>query len=102
MQINKEHESKVIKTPMRMTQEKWIEQFKGKNPKMISTPDIYGVKNKEVIESLIKDFKDDVEITNSTIVYDKNNLYADIIHDKDSIVKEKKYRVKVPVFNGDF
>ena len=102
MQINKEPESEIVKKPMKKTQKEWIKHFKGKNPKMISAPDIYGVENKEVIKSLIKDFKDDIEFTNSTIIYDKNSLYADIIHDKDSIVKEKNYRVKVPVLNGNF
>ena len=106
MQINKEAECEIIKKQMRKTQEDWIEYFNSKNTKMISAPDIYKVakkENKAIIESLKKDFEESWEVTSTRIIYNKDNLNAEIIHDAESnIVKPKKYKVKVPVLAGSF
>jgi len=103
MQINKEHESEIVKKEMKKNQKDWIDYFNSKGEKMISAPNIYRVANKELIESLKKDFDDDWEVTSTRIIYDKKNLNAEIIHDADSkVIKPKKYKIKVPVFNGDF
>ena len=106
MQINKEPEYKITKTKMRKTQKDWIEYFNSKNTKMISAPDIYNVakkENKAIIESLKKDFEDNWEVTSTRIIYNKDNLNAEIIHDAESnIVKPKKYKVKVPELTGSF
>ena len=106
MQINKEHECEVVKKELRNTQKDWVDYFNNKNLKMISTPDIYKTakqENKTIIESLKEDFKESWEVTSTRIIYNKNNLNAEIIHDADSkIVKPKKYKVKVPVLSGDF
>ena len=106
MQINKEHECEVVKKELKKTQKDWVEHFNNKNIKMISTLDIYRAakqENKTIIESLKEDFKESWEVTSVRIIYNKNNLNAEIIHDADStIVKPKKYKVKVPVLSGDF
>ena len=103
MQINKEHECEVIKKSMEKNQKDWIDYFNKKAEKMISSPDIYRAVNKELIESLKEDFKESWEVTSTRIIYNKENLNAEIIHDVDSkITKPKKYKVKIPVFNGDF
>ncbi len=106
MQINKEHESKVIKEPMRMTQEKWIEHFNGEGMGMISAPNLYQTAktgNKALIESLKQDLKDGVIMTSSQIRYNKKTLLAEIIHNVGSkFAKIKKYKIEIPVFNGDF
>ena len=106
MQINKEPEYKITKTKISKTQEDWIEYFNSKNTKMISAPDIYKAAkkgNKAIIESLKKDFEEDWEVTSTKIIYNKDNLNAEIIHDAESnIVKPKKYKVKVPVLTGSF
>jgi hypothetical protein len=105
MQINKEPECEIIKKQMRKTQEDWIKYFNSKNTKMISAPDIYEAakkENKAIIESLKKDFEESWEVTSTRIVYNKDNLSAEIIHDAESnIVKSKKYKVKVPVLDGE-
>ena len=103
MQINKEHECEVVKKSMSKTQKDWIDYFNNKGQKMISAPDIYGAVNKELIESLKEDFKGDWEVTSTRIIYNKNNLQAEIIHNADSkIAKPKKYKVKIPILNGEF
>ncbi len=106
MQINKEAECKVIKEQMRKTQKDWVEYFNSKNMKMISALDIYKVakqENKTIISSLKKDFEEHWEVTSTRIIYSKNNLKAEIIHDAGSnIVKPKKYKIKIPILNGDF
>ncbi len=106
MQINKEPECEIVKKQIRKTQKDWIPYFNEKNLKMISAPDIYSVAkkgNKSILESLKKDFQESWEVTSTQIVYNKNNLTAEIIHDAGStIVKPKKYKVKVPVFDGEF
>ena len=103
MQINKEHEKEIVKKDMSKTQKDWIDYFNSKGMKMISAPNIYRIVNKELIESLKKDFDDDWEVTSTRIIYNKKNLQAEIIHDADSkVVKPKKYKVKVPIWDGDF
>ncbi len=103
MQINKEHECEIVKKEMKKNQKDWIDYFNSKEVKMISAPNIYRAVNKELIESLKKDFDDDWEVTSTRIIYNKNNLQAEIIHDVDSkVVKSKKYKVKVPILRGDF
>ena len=103
MQINKEHESEIIKNSLKKNQEEWIKYFNDKGEKMISAPDIYRATKKEIIGSLKKDFDDDWEVTSTRIIYNKDDLNAEIIHDVDSkIVKSKKYNVKVPELGGDF
>ena len=103
MQINKEHEYEVIKKSIQNTQENWIKHFNNQREKMISAPDIYRATNKELIDSLKEDFKGDWEMTSTRIIYNKDNLNAEIIHDLGSkIVKPKKYKVKVPILSGDF
>ncbi len=103
MQINKEHECEVVKKSMSKTQKDWIDYFNNKGKKMISAPDIYKVANKGIIESLKKDFKEDWEVTSTRIIYNKKNLNAEIIHNVESkVVKSKKYKVKVPILNGNF
>ena len=103
MQINKEHECEIVKKEMKKNQKDWIDYFNSKGVKMISVPNIYRTVNKGIIESLKKDFDDNWEVTSTRIIYNKKNLQAEIIHDTDSkVVKPKKYKVKVPVFNGDF
>ena len=106
MQINEEHECEVVKKELKNTQKDWVEYFNNKNLKMISASDIYRAakqENKSIIESLKEDFKESWEVTSTRIIYNKNNLNAEIIHDADStIVKPKKYKVKVPVLSGDF
>ena len=103
MQINKEHECEVVKKSMQKNQKDWIEYFNNKAEKMISAPDIYKAVNKELIESLKEDFKEDWEVTSTRIIYNKDNLNAEIIHNVDSkIVKSKKYKVKIPILNGKF
>ncbi len=106
MQINKEHECEVVKKSISKTQKDWIEYFNNKGEKMISAPDIYKVAKKgntKLIESLKKDFKDNWEVTSTRIIYNKKNLKAEIIHEGGSkIVKPKKYKVKVPILDGDF
>ena len=105
-QINKEPESETIKKQMKKTQKEWVEHFNSKSMKMISAPDIYKVaktENKAIIRSLEKDFEESWEVTSTRIIYSKNNLKAEIIHDVDSnIVKPKRYKVKVPVLEGNF
>ncbi len=105
MQINKESECEIIKKPIKKTQEDWIQYFNKKAEKMISSPDIYKVgkqENKTIIESLKKDFEDDWEVTSTKIIYNPNNLNAEIIHDVDStIVKSKRYKVKIPILSGE-
>ncbi len=104
MQINKEHEKEIVKKDISKTQEDWIQYFNDKGQKMISAPDIYKAAkkgNKAIIESLKKDFDDDWEVTSTRIIYNKKDLQAEIIHDVDSkVVKPKKYKVKVPIWNG--
>ena len=103
MQINKERESEIVKKDMKKTQKDWIKYFNDNNIKMISAPDIYRAKNKAIIESLKKDFNDSWEVTSTRIIYNKNNLNAEIIHDADSkVAKPKKYKIKIPILNGDF
>ncbi|KKL77070.1 hypothetical protein LCGC14_2038540 [marine sediment metagenome] len=103
MQINKEPECEIIKKQMRKTQKDWVEYFNSKNTKMISAPDIYKVTNKEIIESLNKDFKENWEVTSTRIIYNKDNPNAEIIHNVESnVVKPNKYKIKVPVLDGDF
>ncbi len=106
MQINKEPECEIIKKQMKKTQKDWVEYFNSKNTKMISAPDIYKVakqENKAIIQSLKKDFEENWEVTSTRIIYSKNNLNAEIIHDVDSkIVKPKKYKVKISELSGDF
>ena len=103
MQINKEHECEVVKKSISKTQKDWIYYFNNKGEKMISTPNIYRATNKELIESLKKDFEDSLEVTSTRIIYDKDNLNAEIIHDVDSkVVKPKKCKVKIPILDGDF
>ncbi len=103
MQINKEHECEVVKKPMIKNQKDWIDYFNNKGEKMISAPDIYRAVNKELTESLKEDFKEDWEVTSTRIICNKKNLQAEIIHDVDSkIAKPKKYKIKVPVLNGNF
>ena len=106
MQINKEPECKIIKEQMKKNQEDWIKHFNHKGEKMISSPDIYKTAkkgNKTIIESLKKDFKDYWLVTSTRIIYNKDNTMSEIIHNVDSnIVKPKKYKVKIPIFNGDF
>ncbi len=106
MQINKESECKIIKESIEKNQKDWIEHFNNKGEKMISAPDIYKVAkkgNKSIIESLKKDFEKSYEVTSTQIIYSKNNLKAEIIHDVDSkVAKPKKYKVEIPVLAGDF
>ncbi len=103
IQINKEHECEVVKKSIQKNQKDWIDYFNNKGEKMISAPDIYKATNKELIESLKEDFKEDWEVTSSRIIYNKDNLNAEIIHDADiKVVKPKKYKVKVPILRGDF
>ncbi len=106
MQINKEHECEIVKKSISKTQKDWVDYFNRKGEKMISSSDIYKAAKKgkqTIIESLNEDFKDNWEVTSTRILYDKKNLNVEITHDIDSkIVKPKKYRVKVPVLNGDF
>ncbi len=103
MQINKEHECEVVKKSMSKTQKDWIDYFNNKGEKMISAPDIYRVVNKELIESLREDFKENWEVTSTRIIYNKDNLNAEIIHNTDSkVVKPKKYEVEIPVLDGGF
>ena len=103
MQINKEHEKEIVKKDMGKNQKDWIDYFNSKGVKMISAPNIYRVINKELIESLKKDFDDDWEVTSTRIIYNNKTLQAEIIHDVDSkVVKPKKYKVKVPILRGDF
>ena len=106
MQINKEPECKVVKKQLRKNQKEWIKYFNDKKTKMISAPDIYKVtkqENKTIIESLKKDFEESYEVTSTRIIYNKDNLNAEIIHDADSkIVKSKKYKVKIPDLSGSF
>lgn len=103
MKINKEHECEVVKKSMSKTQKDWVNYFNNKGEKMVSAPDIYRAVNKELIESLKGDFEDDWEVTSTRIIYNKDNLNAEIIHDADSkITKPKQYKVKVPVLNGNF
>lgn len=103
MNINKELEYE--KKPAKKNQENWIEHFNSKWQKMISAPDIYSVvknENKELIKSLKKDFKKSRVVTSTRIAYNKDNLNAEIIHNADStIVKAKRYNVKVPIFDRD-
>ena len=103
MQINKEAECEIIKNQIKKTQEEWIDHFNNKREKMVSTPDIYKVKNKTIIQSLKGDFKEGWEVTSTQIIYNKDNLKAEIIHNvKSKVVKSKKYKVEIPIFNGDF
>ena len=103
MEINKEHEKEIVKKELNKNQKDWIDYFNSKGIKMISAPDIYKVKNKEIIGSLKEDFKDGWEVTSTRIIYNKDNLNAEIIHDADSkIAKPNKYKVKVPILNGNF
>ena len=106
MQINKEAECEVIKEEMRKTQKDWIDYFNDKGEKMISAPDIHKVAkqdNKAIIQSLKEDFEKSWESTSTRITYNKNNLKAEIVHDADSnITKPKKYKVKIPILNGNF
>jgi len=99
MQINKEHETEVIKTDLKKNQKDWIEHFNQKGQKMISAPDIYQTAKKEdktLMESLKQDFKDSWVVTSTRIIYNKEDLNAEIIHDFDSkIVKEKRFNVKI-------
>ena len=102
-QINKGVECEIIKKQMKKTQKDWIEYFNSKNMKMISAPNIYKTENKAIIESLKEDFKESWEVTSTRIIYNKDNLNAEIIHDAESnIAKPKKYQVKIPVLDGDF
>jgi hypothetical protein len=104
--VNLECESIVVKEPITKTQKDWIDYFNEKGIKMISAPDIYLAgkeKNEKLVESLRKDFDESIEMTSTRIIYDKNTLMAEIIHDADSkVVKPKYYTVKVPIFQGDF
>ncbi len=103
IKINKEHECEVVKKSIKKNQKEWIDYFNNKGEKMISAPDIYRAAKKEIIESLKEDFEENWEVTSTRIIYNKKNLNADIIHNVDSkIAKPKKYKVKVPVLNGNF
>ncbi len=106
MKINKEAECEIIKKQMRKTQKDWVEYFNSKNMKMISAPDIYRAakqENKAILESLKEDFEENWEVTSTRIIYNKDNLNAEIIHDADSnMTKPKKYKIKIPVSDGDF
>jgi hypothetical protein len=105
MQINKEAECEVVKKKIRKTQKDWIDYFNNKGEKMISAPDIYKIakeENKSIIESLKQDFKDSWEVTSTRIIYNKDNLEAEIIHDADSkISKPKSYKVTIPEFDDE-
>jgi len=103
MQINKESECETIKKKIIKTQKDWVEHFNNKGEKMISAPDIYKSTKKDIIESLKADFQEKWIITSTRIIYNKDNLNAEIIHDADStIVKPKIYNIKVPIIEGDF
>ena len=104
MQINKEHEFE--RKPMYATQEDFIKHFNSKGEKMISAADIYTAakqENKGIIESLKQDFKDSYVITSTRIIYNKDNLNADIIHDANSTIAKPKTlnQVKIPVLDGE-
>ena len=105
MQINKETECEIVKKKLMKTQEDWVTYFNNKGEKMVSAPDIYKVAKQEkktLIGSLKKDFEEDAIITSTKIVYNKNNLKAEVIHDADSkIAKPKKYKIKVPELVGE-
>ncbi|KKN62138.1 hypothetical protein LCGC14_0515140 [marine sediment metagenome] len=106
MQINKESECKIIKKPMIMTQEKWVNHFNNEGEGMVSAPNIYQTAktgNKALIESLKQDLKKEGIMTSSQIRYNKKTLFAEIIHNVGSkFAKIKKYKVEIPVFDGDF
>jgi len=102
MQINKEPEYE--KKSMKKNQKDWIDYFNSIGQKMISAPDIYRVakeENKGLMESLRKDFKEIRVITSTKIVYKKDGLNAQIVHDANSqVVSPKKFTVKIPVYVG--
>jgi hypothetical protein len=88
---------------MGKTQKNWVSYFNERKLKMISASDIYHNKNKDVDASLQKDFNANWEVTSTRIIYNKDNLMAEIIHDVGSIVvKPKSITIKVPIFNGNF
>ncbi len=90
MQINKESECEIIKKKIKKNPKDWAEHFNNKGEKMISAPDIYKAENKELIESLKEDFEESWEVTSTRIIYNKDNLNAEIIHDADSNVVKPK------------
>jgi len=106
MNINKEAECEVVKKQIQKTQKDWIKYFNKKGEKMISAADIYQLakeENKGLIESLQKDFKDMWVITSTRVIYNKDDLNAEIIHDADStIVKPKVYgNIKIPDYGEE-
>ncbi len=105
MKINLKPEQKVITETLRKTQKEWVEYFNNKKQKMVSLPDIYkSVNDKKLIKSLRQDFEDHWLVTSTRIVYNKDNLKAEIIHDADSkVVKPKKYKnIQIPDYDGEF
>ena len=105
MNINKEAESEIIKQKLKKTQKDWIDYFNSKGEKMISAPDIYRVakeENKNMIDSLKKDFKEKWIVTSTRIIYNKDNLEGEIIHDVDSkLVIPKKYKIIIPIIQDE-
>ena len=102
MQINPEHETEVVKKELRKNQKDWIVHFNNKNMKMISAPDIYHCKDKEIIASLRNDFKNNYIVTSTQINF-KYDLLAEITHDANSkVVEPKTISVKVPEYSGGF
>ena len=87
------------------TQEQWIQYYNEKKQRMISLPDVFKLlNNREALESLRKDFKDHYLTTSTRIVYDPDNLSAEVIHHTNStITKQKVIKLKeVPVYNPTY
>jgi hypothetical protein len=87
------------------TQDKAIAHHNALKEKMLSMSDVYKIakeNKKENIEALRKDFKDYL-ITSTRIIYNEDNLSAEIIHDYNSeVVKPKHIKVKmVSDLDGD-
>ena len=83
------------------TQEDWIDYFVDHGRIMISAPNVYNaVLQKDILDSLRKDFKAGL-ITSTRLIYNPKNLETKIIHDYgSSIIKPKIITIEAPVFEG--
>ena len=100
MQIDKESVTETVKRKISKTQKDWIDFFNSKGKKMISAPDIYSIAkegNKKLLKSLAKDCDEHWVVTSTRIVYSKENLEAEIIHDADStVVSQTSTKLIIP------
>lgn len=95
MQINKKHETKVVKEVLRLSQDKFIEHFNNKkNQRMISCEDVLNIdtkKEKQLTNSIRKDLEDDILLTSTQVNYEKNTVTHNVRNKAEKVIKLSKH-----------